>query len=286
MRAHWILAAGLGALTLGALARSSGDVGGATDGDGWRSDPVWYDGLAEVCVYDASRTIYGKPRAYLARAYTDKERADPRTTTKSETDQGLEVFKHHWSEIVPTENYDYRFSTCTYTAAADMSAYKLTVGTQEDCGASFKLAVREGDALAWSDSVYFPGAGQRAGRIAAAADLHFVDELPLLLRDFPFAKPRELALRLVPSQKDIHQVSFEPFAARARHVGRETLDLPIGGVEAHHVRVEAEAGGWAADYWFDADGTAPRLHALVQYQGPDGQSCRLKSLVRAAYWKH
>ena len=47
---------------------------------GWRTDPAWDDGKAEVCVYEATRTIYAQERRYLATAYTDKERADPAST--------------------------------------------------------------------------------------------------------------------------------------------------------------------------------------------------------------
>jgi hypothetical protein len=115
--------------------------------------------------------------------------------------------------------------------------------------------------------------------------VHFVDELPLSC-----ATSRSRAARARPaprSEPDGHAPGpFEPFG-RARPLRRtRALELPIGSVDAHHLRVEADAGGWAADFWFDADASAPRLHALVQLQGPDGRSCRLKSLVRVAYWKH
>ncbi|MCK6444947.1 MAG: DUF3108 domain-containing protein [Planctomycetes bacterium] len=253
--------------------------------DGWLSDPVWYDGQAEKCVYEATRTIYGKERKYRAIAYTNKERIDETTTCKSSTDQGLETFKHHWSEIVPTENYDYRFSTCVHLETATLRPYKLTVSTQEDCGASFKLAVRKGANLEWTESVYFPDAGQRQGQIAGAHTAHFVDELPLLLRDFPFDPPGDRYVRVSPSQKDTRSVAWPTFDVHVTWEGKETIEVPAGRIETHHLSATSTKNDWKADYWFAADKTAPRLHVLVKYVGPNGESYALVSQERTAYWK-
>ena len=271
------------ALLAAATLSTEPDRAWSAGGGGWRTDPAWHDGKAEVAVYRATRVIYGKPREYQATAYTNKERYDRRTTTKSADDRGLEVFKHHWSEIVPTESYDYRFSTSLYTACDSLEAVKLTASTQEGCGASFKQAWRDGERIRWLDSVYFPGAGNRDGDLAGAREIHFVDELTLLLRDFPFESGGERELRLVRSQKSNLQVSFETFDAKVRYAGREVLELPIGPTDAHHLVLEGS--GARADYWFAADGSAPRLHVLVRYEDPSGARYELSSLVRSAYWE-
>ena len=259
--------------------------------EGWRTDAAWYDGKAEKATYAATRTIYGVPRRYTAVAYTNKQRMDPATTTKAvDPTTGIEVFKHHWSERVPTEKYDYDFSTATFTATANLAAFKLTVSTQEDCGASFKSVWRsDRDALAWFESVYFPDAGMREGSLASEAALHFTEELTLLLRDYPFDAPPERAtLVLVPGQKDTHARPFTPETHALTYVGREELDLPLGKVAAHHLRVQGieEGGGGARhDLWFDARGAAPWLHVLVRYQGPNGVTYALQDHERTAYWE-
>jgi hypothetical protein len=253
----------------------------------WRNDPAWYDGQAEKCTYRATREIYGAAREYVAIAYTDKELADPRTTTKSEDDTGLEVFKHHWSERVPTERYDYDFSTMCYLRADDLSAFKLTAATQEDCGASFKEVWRDRERLRWAESVYFPGTGRREGSLShSEKGVGFEDALSLSLRDYDFEARPTLALRLIPSQKDTHRVPFEPEERRVRYVGSSALTLPIGTLEAHELALETSSGEPIARYWFAADATAPRLHALVRYEGPHGVRYELESLERTAYWKH
>ncbi|MBI5364290.1 MAG: hypothetical protein HZA53_14010 [Planctomycetes bacterium] len=251
----------------------------------WSYDPAWNDGLAEKCVYEATRTIYGKERRYLATAYTNKERVDPRTTCKTDDPKGLEVFKHHWSEIVPTENYAYRFSTMSYYDVLGGRPNKLTVSTQEDCGASFKECWRSGNQFLWSDSVYFPGGGRREGRLDGV--FTFADSLSIALRRLPADLGREeLELFVVPPQKDTHQASWTLQRWRVRGRGRSTQELPIGSVDADGYDVFDAHGALVETYWFAADEKAPILRAMVRYEGPNGVTYRLKSIERTAYWKH
>jgi hypothetical protein len=250
----------------------------------WRENPVWYDGLAEKCTYQATRTIYGKERRYVARIYTDKERADPETGVKTEGEPYVLVFKHHASEIVATEEYDYRFSTMSYVRADDLAPFKLSASTQDDCGASFKEVWRERERLRWSESVYFPGGGRREGGFEVRKDTVFFDALTLTLRDYPFDAPKELRLRVLPSQKDVHRVPFEPEDRVVRYAGTSTETLPIGEVPAHRLELVKPDGTVEARFWFAADDTAPRLHVLVRFEGPQGITYRLESMERTAYW--
>lgn len=251
--------------------------------DAWRTDRVWYDGLAEKCTYVATRTIYGVERRYEAVAYTNKELVDPERGVKTDGAEGVEVFKHHWSERVPTEKYDYDFSTMVYARASDLASWKLTASTQEDCGASFKEVWRDGQQLRWADSVYFPGAGRREGRLDG--DAAFFDALTLTLRGYDFEKREERALLVLPMQKDNRAVSFEPERRTVRFAGTSEQDLPVGKVRAHELELRKPDGTVEARYWFAADGSAPWLHALVRFEGPQGVTYRLAQHERLAYWK-
>ncbi len=249
----------------------------------WRTDRVWYDGLAEKCVYAATRTIYGRERSFDASAYTDKERVDPETSVKTEGRDGLEVFKHHWSERVPTESYDYDFSTSCYVRTEDLGCFKLTAATQEDCGASFKEIWRDESAFSFFESVYFPDCGRKEGRIADGTAV-FEDALPLVLRDFPFERGAAFVLAVIPSQKDTHAVPLEPRPMTVRCAASETLELPCGRVEAFRIELLSSGEEQRARYWFAAEGAAPWLHALVRYEGPHGVTYLLRSIERTAYW--
>jgi len=271
--------------------------------EGWRSDPAWNDGLAEVAVYEATRTIYGKQRSYSASSYTNAQHMDPARGVKANGSaaESVGVFKHHWSERIPTENYDYDFSTAVFLRTADLALFRLTVGTQEDCGTSFKRlwrSGRKGRDLEWFESVYFPGAGEQSGRLTAKGVVLY-NSLPLLLRDFPFPDsdgaanvPQSFPLALISDQTSTRRVDWKPRPHRITYAGRQNLDLPIGQVDAHRLDLLAgsaptstDAPGPVASYWFAADGSAPMLRALVRYEGPNGAILRLKSHRRHAYWE-
>ncbi len=246
----------------------------------WRDDGVWHDGKAECAVYDATRTIYGVERRYQAKLFTNKEYADAKTKTKSATPGapggGREAFKHHLREDVPTENYTYHFSTMVYVGASDLKSLKIDMGSQEDCGATFKQFVNHKGALTWHQSSYFPNEGHRSGEYAPPAGFVYQDALSLVLRGYPFDKPRDVQVMLMPDQTTTKWSPPEAKSAVISYAGRETLDLPIGSTDAHHLKVAGH------NYWFAAD---PKLrHIMVQYSGPGGVTNKLRSVERRAYW--
>lgn len=249
----------------------------------WRTDPAWYDGKAEVCVYDATLEIYGTVRTYRATIYTNKQTMDPRLGVKTSGEGGIEVFKQHRSERIPTENYDYDYSIAVFARTDDLSLFKLTRASQEDCGATFTHVLRGDGALGYWTSGYFPGEGVREGTLDD--DLVFEDALPLLLRDFPFASPRERRVRMIPSMRTNRLPSLEPVPRLLRYGGAETLDLPAGRIAAHRIEVVTPAGEVESRLWFAAADEAPWLHAMVAYEGSRGASYRLVSIERRAYWK-
>lgn len=255
----------------------------------WRSDPAWHAGRAEWALYDAVRPIYGVARHYDATVFTNTQHMDPASTTKAGGDAGpeaFEVFKHNVSEMIETENYTYRFLTTCFIRADTLEPYKVVASTQEDCGATYKQFVVEADTVRAEAFCYFPGAGAARAEYARPANLAFHDALTLSLRGYPFDDERKptMTLELVPDQTDTHETPLRPENATVRYVGRETLVVPYGSVDTHHLRLEHAAHGGAerSDYWFAAD--AKLRHVLVKYQGPWGVQYELKKLGWWRYW--
>lgn len=262
---------------------------GSSAAPGWRTDPDWYDGAAEWALYDAVRPIYGTDRQYEATIFTNKQHADTGTTTKAEdwqSDRAVEVFKHNLSEMIETENYTYRFLTTTFVRTSDLAPYKVVASTQEDCGATYKQFVVGADEVEANEFCYFPGGGSRSSTFTPSDGLAFHDALSLTLRDYPFEADEKpvLELSLVPDQTDTHETPQKPAKATVEHVGRETIDVPYGEIEAHHLRVtHARHGGTTtSDYWFAAD--PDMRHVMVKYEGPFGVRYELKALDWWAYW--
>jgi len=257
----------------------------------WRDHDIWHDGKAETCLYDGTRTIYGVTRKFEAIVHTNKERYSTKTKTKSDG-AGVEVFKHHIVEVIPTESYDYKFSTMVYVKASDLSPVKIDMGSQEECGASFKQFVAAGGDVTYHQFSYFPNEGHREGEFDLGGDVVFQDGLSIVLRGYPFGSPRDVPVALLADQTTTKWSPTKPADGYVvRYIGRETLDLPIGKVAAHHVRVLHPRDGSQPvhDYWFAASGDAvggmAQLHVMVQYEGPDGMSYRLRSQQRGKYWQ-
>jgi len=248
----------------------------------WRDDPTWHDGEAEVATYEAKRTIYGVERRYRARLYTNIEHASPHSKTKDPSGRGREVFKHHLREDAPTENYTYHFSTMCYVGVQDLKSLKIDMGSQDDCGATFKQIVNHAGKLTWDLFSYFPEEGKRSGSYEAPTNLLFADALSLILRGYPFdCPPEELRIMLLADQTLTRLTDVQPTPAKILYVGRESLELPAGPCEAHHLRVVPEGRAAPQDFWFASDGSAP----MLQFEGPGGVSFRLAEHDRRAYWK-
>ncbi len=248
----------------------------------WADDPVWFDGKAEIAEYEATRTIYGRERRFTAKFMTNKEHADPVTRTKATGSDGRAVFKFHAREDVPTGKYTYHYSTMVYVGVDNFKSLKIDMGSQEDCGSTFKQVVNHAGVLSWHQFSYFPGEGHRSGEAAPPGDLIFHDALPLVLRGLPFDKLEaggEVHFSLLPDQTTTKWGPAEPVRASLRYAGEEELVLPYGKVKAHRVAFGPEPVSVA---WFASD---PALrHIMVQYEGADGTSYRLKRLTREAYW--
>ncbi len=256
---------------------------------GWRDDPIWYDGKAEWALYEAERTIYGETRRYQTTIFVNKEQVDPERTVKAEDwrdESNVEMFKHTVSQIIPAGNYDYRFLSSSYLRADDLTPFKIMSSSQEDCGTAYReFLLRNGRVEAWQSN-YFPGAGRSVEDYPADGSLAFHDLLSLSLRDYPFEADRKpiWTIRLVPSQENNRETKLTPEPARVTYAGRETIEVPLGAIETHRLRVRHAEDGGATEshYWFAAD---PEMqHVMVQYTGPYNVTWRLKRFDRWAYW--
>ena len=245
----------------------------------WAADPIWHDGLVEKAVYDATKTVYGKPRRYEATLLTNKEAHDPATWTKSKAGGGTEVWKFNQVEVVPTPNYDYKFETTCHLETKDLSLTRLDAASQEWCGASFKSVVRRdqprgGGGMSWDyfGFSYLPEQGRRGGAFESD-DRPVVpaDALALYLRGYDYAAKPVLELSLIPPQKSNQIEPFRPVPA--------TVKFTAEDADTYSVEVSTN-GSALGTYTFAKD----RRHVLLRYDGTNGDHLALKSLDRVDYW--
>jgi len=250
----------------------------------WARDAVWDDGLAEVAVYEAERRIYGEARPYEAVLLTVKEEFDGERLVKADTPYGdrpiVTVIKQNAVREIATPNYDYRIMTSTFVERDDPTRIvKLTSGSHEWCGNTWKAVRRLGEQARFEWSSYFDGEADGSQQIALAAGNLLEDQLPLALRGLAFGEGLRFDLRLLPSMATTHGGPLAWEDASLRVTGREAVEVPAGSISAW--RVEIVSHERTLRLWFDVEGT----HALVRSESPTGDSFRLKRIERRAYWR-
>jgi hypothetical protein len=251
----------------------------------WRNDPAWNDGQAEVATYDVTRSFNNRTETFQARVTTHKEWADPVTKVRSVNNQGREVFKQLVRFDVPAGDDQHHVSTMVYVGVADLKSLRIDVSTQDSIGASFKWFANHKGTLEWHQFSYHPGEGHQTDTFEPPASFVFEDALAVILRGYPFAQPPgdvPLLLRVLPSQTSSSLTPVEPRLMVPTVHGTETLELPMGNMDAYHLVLslfeKSQPQQASAEYWFAAD---PKLlHVLVQYRSPDGTLFKLRSLER------
>lgn len=245
---------------------------------GWADDPAWYDGLAEKAVYSATRVVYGKPRAYEAIFFTNKEQHDQRTLTKAEkSDHTVEVWKFNEIENIPTPNYTYHYVTTTHLTTAGMDLTRSDCSSQEFCGTSFKQFLRPLGSRwidYWSFS-YMPEAGRvEAKLVAKSRPMIPQDALPLYLRGLTsLPTGQETKLDLLPSQKSNGPTPHEAVEVRIRSLGQDGDSVKFEARDRHDKLL--------GTYWMALD----RRHVMLRYVSGDGQQTyTLKTVDRVNYW--
>jgi hypothetical protein len=263
-------------------------------------DAAWDDGLAEVAVYDAHWSLYGKDRVFEARLITAKEPFAMDRHVKADPPYGdrpiREVLKENLIMEIPTENYPYRFLRTVFISRENPAALvKATVGSQEWCGNTFH------EYRSWTTPPsrefhsYFDGEGDGAEAIDFRPGDLFRDQLFSTLRFAAGDRP-EIRARLWPSWVTnrakapptdggsvarVHGGTERPSAptdAAIRFAGPEIVRA--AGRDWSCRRIEIEAGDLVETYWFSRDPT----RVLVRYESSDGRRFLLKNVHRRDYW--
>jgi len=250
----------------------------------WARDPLWDDGRAEVSLYDARRPQYGKIESYQAVFIVVKEDFDRELLVKAdppyEGKQLIPVLKLNAVHSYWTPNYPYHFLASVFVRRDDPAALvKLTVGSQEWCGNTFK-EVKAGPRPELHAHTYFDGEGDTTRPLDLRSGDLLEDQLPLALRSLRFVPGRELRSRVLPSliSNNLRR-SLDPVEAVIRVAGEESVQTGAGHLAAWKVSVEM--GELKQTWWFEK--AAP--HALLKMDSSDGRAWLLKARARKPYWK-
>ncbi len=250
----------------------------------WAAHPVWDDGQAEVARYRAARIIYGEERRHEAVLITVKEDLDADTLVKADPPHEgrslLTVLKLNLVREIPTPHYDYRFLTSVFVERTDPGRLvKLTSGSQEWCGNTFKAVRVRNGRTGYDWTSYFDGEADGRQELDLRRGDLAEDQIPLAFRGLEFRHGLSFETRVLPSFATNRGGPLEWRTARFRVLGPEPIDVPAGRYLAW--RVDADLGDRRVTWWFDA----ASLHGLLAMKSSAGERLELLSIDRRAYWK-
>ena len=250
----------------------------------WSRDPLWDDGRAEVALYDARRPQYGKVESYQAVFIVVKEDFNRQHYVKAEPPfEGKDTFpvlKLNTVHSYWTDNYPYHFMESVFVRRDDPTALvKLTLGSQEWCGNTFKEITTWDSTPQLVSHSYFDGQGDASRPLDLRPGDLLEDQLPLVLRSLRFEPGLEFKRRLLPSliSNSLRRVP-EFVQATIGVVGEEMVEAGAGGLAAWKVRIAWEK--IEQTWWFEK--AAP--HTLLKMESSGGRSWVLRERMRKAYW--
>jgi hypothetical protein len=250
----------------------------------WSRNKIWDDGRAEVAVYESQRFVYGKPRMFKEQLIVVKEDFRKDTLVKADDPKKqdtLRVFKLNQSQKLETENYPYSYLTSVFMAGDDLQkVVKLTVGSQEWCGNTFKVyksAVNnlQGE-LTWHS--YFDGEADQTVTVNLEKDDYFDDQLPLVLRTLPFKPGFQKKIRLWDNLTTSHASPLNVVEATLTVEDGGEVRCRAGTLPSWKVTVQKPAG--VDTYWFEKK--EPNI--LTKMEAQDGRTRLLYGRARWSYW--
>ncbi len=267
----------------GAAGSDSGSQGLFTYIDpSWIQNEYWYDGKAELNFYDAQIVTYGTPRK------TDKvvhilvtEDHVPADLVKANDWRSpglLKVLKFNNMRTFQTGIYDYRQMMSVFFNIEDQHFAKMTFGSQEWCGGSFKEIVNFNGRSSFDFNTYWEGQGNGRYEVDFPRHLVLYDALPVQLRMLRWKTGLQTTMQLLPSQLSSRVKAPRVSEARLRVEEEQEVEVPAGTFAAYRVRVQSD---WGEDrFWFEK--AFP--HRMLKRQTAAGDFFELGATKKLAYW--
>ncbi len=244
----------------------------------WAMDTLWDDGLAEVAIYDASRTVYNKVRHFDYTIITVKEDFNKAHNVKTDDytrDDLFPVMKVNEFARIETDNYPYHYLTSVFVhRSRPWALHKLTASSQEWCGNTFKSITDASSVFRQHFNSYFDGQGE--GSRELPKNILIEDQLPYTLRALRFSDTLQFEANVLELQQT--NKASEPLIYKA-HIA--SIKTQVNGKPAWQVKVQLDKDKQNI-YTFDAR----YPNHLLQQQTWDGRTLQLKKISRYAYWEN
>jgi hypothetical protein len=245
----------------------------------WANNKFWYDGLAEVAVYKAQRKIYNKVRDFDYTYITVAEDFNKAFTVKTDDYNRKDLFKVMKVNAfcnIQTDNYPYHFLTSMFlNFNTPWAITKMTNGSQEWCGNTFKEYIATDKNIAFTYHSYWDNEGD--GKKEMDSNILFEDQLNYTLRSLNFKPGLRFEGTVLESQISSKVGKLKTFNA--------TFLVEDGITDI------ADTPSWKIIVKLDAEKTNTYYigkaypNVLLKQQTWDGRNLQLNTMSRYAYWQ-
>ena len=248
------------------------------------NNDYWFDGTAEINLYDAQIVIYGQPREAEEVAHiivTEDHLPGPLVKADNSRQEGLvPMLKFNYTTEARTGVYTYRQMLSFFFDRSDMNAAKMTLTHNEWCGNTFKQLVNFRGRSSYDFNTYWEGGADGSFEVDFPQDLVIYDSLPVQLRALRFEVGLEAGMKLLPRQLSsrAREPRIVPAVVRVTHRG--AVEVKAGTFDAYYVEVEHPGGLDRLHF------EAAYPHRMLRWVRADRDTFELAHSEKMPYWNY
>lgn len=249
----------------------------------WIQNSYWFEGKAEINFYKASISKYGTPRQadeVVHILVTEKHKPDLLVKADNWREEGLvDMLKFNYVRRFQTGIYSYREMMSVFFEQEKLQLAKMTFGSQEWCGQTFKELVNFQGISSYHFNTYWDGQGRDSYDVSFPQDIFLYDALPVQLRMLTLVNGEPFEIPLLPSQisSRVQKPTFS--IATVNLINSEEIRVPAGSFLCNIVEV-SHSGGTDL-FWFESD--FPQR--MIKWNTFNQDSYELLDSKNLAYWE-
>jgi hypothetical protein len=243
----------------------------------------WFKGKAEINFYKASIHKYGFSRPadeVVHILVTEKHKPDLLVKADNWREAGLvDMLKFNYVRRFQTGIYSYREMMSIFFDQSKLQFAKMTFGSQEWCGQSFKEFVNFQGKSSYHFNTYWDGQGRGSYDVSLPEDIFLYDALPVQLRMLSLSEDEALQIPLLPGQISSKVQKPKISMASVKVVKSETITVAAGSFACRLIEISHAAG--TDQIWLESD--FPQR--MIRWKAFNQDSYELLDSKNLAYWE-
>jgi hypothetical protein len=188
------------------------------------------------------------------------------------------MLKFNYVRRFQTGIYSYREMMSVFFEQSELQFAKMTFGSQEWCGQSFKELVNFDGNSSYHFNTYWDGQGRGSYDVSFPQEIFLYDALTVQLRMLEFEEGKSVEIPLLPGQISSKVQKPEISKATVNFLKTETISVTAGNFSCQLVEVVHSKGKDL--FWFESN--FPKR--MIKWEGYNQDSYELLDSKNLAYW--